>query len=105
MEEVFGSALVSQDEKMGVLDRVLGSRVSTTTMSFLKVLTQHDRLGVLRQVVRMADQLWEERVGLRFGCLAAKGNREFVTRFARHRACRYHKNQSEFDCRVRSSRG
>ncbi|NOZ39473.1 MAG: ATP synthase F1 subunit delta [Planctomycetes bacterium] len=61
MEEVFGSALVSQDEKLGVLDRVFGSRVSTTTINFLKVLTKHDRLGMLRQVVRVAGQLWEER--------------------------------------------
>ncbi len=61
MEEVFGSALVSQDEKLGMLDRVFGSRVSTTTLSFLKVLTKHDRLGVLRQVVRVAGQLWQER--------------------------------------------
>lgn len=61
MEEVFGSALVSQDEKLGVLDRVFGPRVSVTTLSFLKVLTKHDRLGVLRQVVRVAGQLWEER--------------------------------------------
>jgi len=61
MEEVFGSALVSQDEKLGVLDRVFGSRVSATTLNFLKVLTKHDRLGVLRQVVRVAGQLRQER--------------------------------------------
>ncbi|MEM8947055.1 MAG: ATP synthase F1 subunit delta [Planctomycetota bacterium] len=61
MEEVFGSALVSIDEKVEMLDRLFGSRVSTTTLSFLKVLTKHDRLGVLRQVVRVAGQLWERR--------------------------------------------
>lgn len=61
IEEVFGSALVSQDEKLGVLDRVLGSQVSEITMSFLKVLTKHDRLGALRQVVRVAGRLWEAR--------------------------------------------
>ncbi len=61
MEEVFSSALVSHDEKLGVLDRVFGSRVSVTTLSFLKVLTKHGRLGVLRQVVRIAGELWQER--------------------------------------------
>ena len=61
LEEVFGSALVSQDEKIGMIDRVFGSSVSATTLSFLKVLTKHDRLGVLRQVVRVAGQLWEQR--------------------------------------------
>jgi len=61
IEEVFGSALVSKDEKLGVIDRIFGSRMSATTLSFLKVLTQHDRLGVLRPVVRVAGQLWQER--------------------------------------------
>ena len=44
-----------------MLDRVFGSRVSPITLNFLKVLTKHDRLGVLRQVVRVAGQLWEQR--------------------------------------------
>lgn len=61
MEQVFGSALVSLDEKLEMLDRLFGSRLSVPTLSFLKVLTKHDRLGVLRQVVRVAGQLWEER--------------------------------------------
>ena len=61
MEEIFGSALVSQGEKVGLIDRLLDSRVSTTTINFLKVLNKHDRLGLLRQVVRVAGQLWQER--------------------------------------------
>ena len=61
IEEVFGSALVSQDEKSGVLERVLGSQVSELTMKVLKVLNKHDRLGALRQVVRVAGTLWNER--------------------------------------------
>ncbi len=61
LEQVFGSALVTQDEKMGMLDRLFGSRVSPSTLSFLKVLTKHGRLNVLRQVVRSAGQLWETR--------------------------------------------
>lgn len=61
IEQVFGSALVSMDEKLEMLDRLFSARVSETTLSFLKVLTKHDRLGVLRQVVRVAGQLWEKR--------------------------------------------
>ena len=61
IEEVFSSALVSQDEKLGMLDRIFGSRLSATTLNFLKVLTKHDRLAVLRPVVRVAGQLWEQR--------------------------------------------
>lgn len=61
MEQIFGSALVSIDEKLEMLDRLFGSRVADKTLSFLKVLTKHDRLGVLRQVVRVAGDLWEQR--------------------------------------------
>lgn len=61
MEQVFGSALVSMDEKLEMLDRLFSSRVSETTLSFLKVLTKHDRLSVLRQVVRVAEDLWQQR--------------------------------------------
>ena len=61
MEQIFGSALVSMDEKLEMLDRLFGSRVGDKTLSFLKVLTKHDRLGVLRQVVRVAGDLWEQR--------------------------------------------
>jgi F-type H+-transporting ATPase subunit delta len=61
LEQVFGSALVSQEEKLGVLDRVFSGRLSTTTLNFLKVLANHGRLGLLRHVVRSADQLWQQQ--------------------------------------------
>ncbi len=61
VEQIFDSALVSHDEKLGMIDRVFEGRLSTTTLNFLKVLSNHGRLGVLRQVVRVAGQLWERR--------------------------------------------
>lgn len=61
LEQIFGSALISKDEKLEMLDRLFGSRLSQTALSFLKVLTKHGRLNVLRQVVRVAGQLWETR--------------------------------------------
>jgi len=61
VEQIFDSAIVSHDEKLGMVDRIFGSQLSTTTLSFLKVLSNHSRLGVLRQVVRVAEQLWERR--------------------------------------------
>jgi len=60
-ERVLGSALVSEGDKLGILDRVFGSRLSATALSFLKVMAEHQRLGLLRQVVRSAGQLWETR--------------------------------------------
>lgn len=63
LEDIFGSALVGQDEKLGILDRLFGSRLSTTALSFLKVMANHGRLGILRQVIRSAGKLWEQRSG------------------------------------------
>lgn len=63
LEQIFSSALISEEEKAGVLDRVFGARLSTTALSFLKVLSKHGRLGMLRAVVRSAAELWEHRSG------------------------------------------
>ncbi len=63
IEQVFGSALISQEEKFGVLDRVFGSRLSNSTLCFLKVMSNHGRLGILRDVVRSAGELWNHRSG------------------------------------------
>jgi len=72
-EQVLGSALVAEHEKLGMLDRVFGQRLSITALSFLKVMAEHHRLGLLRQVVRSATQLWEDRsnrlpVEIRLAC-------------------------------------
>jgi len=63
LEQMFGSALVSQEEKLGILDRVFSGRLLATALNFLKVLANHDRLGIVRHVVRSANQLWEEENG------------------------------------------
>lgn len=60
---VLSSALVSQEEKLEMIDRVFGSRLSATTINFLKVLAAHDRLEILPQVIRSAAQIWESRSG------------------------------------------
>ena len=62
-QKVLSSALVDQDEKLQMIDRVFGSQFSTTMVSFLKVLASHERLEILPQVIRSASQLWEERSG------------------------------------------
>ncbi|NOY40350.1 MAG: ATP synthase F1 subunit delta [Planctomycetes bacterium] len=63
IEQVFSSALISQEDKQGILDRIFGSRLSSSTLSFLKVLSDHGRLGALRDVVRSARELWNHRSG------------------------------------------
>ena len=62
-QSVLSSALVSQEEKLEMIDRVFGSRLSTTTISFLKVLAAHNRLEYLPQVIRAASKMWEDRSG------------------------------------------
>lgn len=62
LEKVLGSALVSVDDKIGIIDRVFGNQLSTNTVNFLKVIAKHGRLGILRQVIRSASALWKVRL-------------------------------------------
>ncbi len=61
MERIFDSALVSEEEKMGIIARVFDGNLSPTAINFLKVLAQHNRLGFLRHIIRSANALWRER--------------------------------------------
>ncbi len=60
-EQMLASELLSQDEKLEMIDRVFGGSLSATALSFLKVMGDHGRLGFLRQVVRSAQTVWDER--------------------------------------------
>jgi len=57
-EEVIASGMVTAPEAHGILDRVLGARVSPTFLNFLKVLANKDRLNCVRAIRQAAhDQL------------------------------------------------
>lgn len=60
-EQILASELISQEEKLEIIDRVFGSSLSNTALCFLKVLGDHSRLGLLRQVVRSAQAVWARR--------------------------------------------
>lgn len=60
-EQILASELISQDEKLEMIDRVFGGSLSATALNFLKVMGDHSRLGLLRQVVRSAQTVWAER--------------------------------------------
>lgn len=62
-EAILASWLVSHEETSGVLDRVLGGRVSPTLLDFLKVVSRHGRLDCLRAIHRMAHALRDEMAG------------------------------------------
>ena len=54
LESVLTSALVSDDDKVGIVDRVLAGRVSPLVVNFLKVVAGHGRLDLLRVIHRQA---------------------------------------------------
>jgi F-type H+-transporting ATPase subunit delta len=61
--ELFASELVSEGEKLALIDRVFGGRASTLLLNVLKVLNEHGRLGMVRDVIAAARKLWETRSG------------------------------------------
>jgi F-type H+-transporting ATPase subunit delta len=63
VRELFASELISEDEKLAMLDRVFAGRTSPLLLNVLKVLTHHGRLGMIRDVVAAARRMWETRSG------------------------------------------
>lgn len=63
-EQVLQSSLVSPEQKEELLDRIFGKAGSPLVVNFLKVLTRHGRLSLLRAVARQAEKLQKERSGL-----------------------------------------
>jgi F-type H+-transporting ATPase subunit delta len=47
---VWASALVSPDDKVGMLDRIFAGRLTPVLLRFLKVVAQHGRLDCLRAI-------------------------------------------------------
>jgi F-type H+-transporting ATPase subunit delta len=46
------SGVIGRDQKVRLIDRVLGSRGSPLFVNFLRVLAQHDRLDLLPHILR-----------------------------------------------------
>ncbi len=63
LEHVLASALVSHEEKVGILDRVLGGRAAPMLLNFLKVLSRHERLDLLRPVHRQVHERYDRLRG------------------------------------------
>ncbi len=62
-EQALGSALISHEDKVALLDRVLGGRVSPELLVFLKVLSAHERLDCLRAVQQQVRDQFNQRRG------------------------------------------
>ena len=63
LETVLASGLVSHDEKVGLLDRLLGARASPHLLRFLKVVSRHGRLSCLRAIQREVHRGYERMRG------------------------------------------
>jgi F-type H+-transporting ATPase subunit delta len=64
LEELFQSSLISPEDKEQMLDRLFAQQVSLPTLNFLKVLSKHGRLGLLREIARLVKKLDADRRGL-----------------------------------------
>jgi F-type H+-transporting ATPase subunit delta len=63
LETVLASALISHEEKSGILDRTLGTQASAMLLNFLKVVSRHGRLDCLRAIHRQAHELYDQMRG------------------------------------------
>jgi F-type H+-transporting ATPase subunit delta len=62
-DQTLRSELVSHEEKEQLLDRLFRTRASTQVLNFLKVLSKHGRLNLLRPIARVLYKLHSERSG------------------------------------------
>ena len=62
-DQILASALISHEEKVGILDRSLGAHVSPLLLDFLKVVSRHGRLDCLRAIHRRAHALHDRMRG------------------------------------------
>jgi F-type H+-transporting ATPase subunit delta len=59
LEAVFGSALVSAEEKNALLDKAFRGKASPQFLNFLKVVARHGRLDLLRPIHQAAHVLYD----------------------------------------------
>lgn len=60
-EKILGSKLVPAEDKMGILDRVLGG-ASNLFVNFMKVVAKHERLDCLRAIYRQMYLMYEKMI-------------------------------------------
>jgi F-type H+-transporting ATPase subunit delta len=54
LDGVLSTPKLSHEERLPIIDKAFGGRMSATTLTFLKVVSKHDRLGALRAIARAA---------------------------------------------------
>jgi len=64
LEALFATELISKDEKQEILDRTFSGRMTDCSLGLLTVLARHNRLDILRNVIRSVLSLWDQRRNL-----------------------------------------
>lgn len=63
--EAMSSAFLDHEDRVAMVDRVLGGRVAPAVTNLLKVLSAHGRSGIVGEVVRQTRLLFDEAAGRR----------------------------------------
>jgi F-type H+-transporting ATPase subunit delta len=63
LEQMFASELISDDDKIGMLDRLFAGKLTEGALNVLKVMARHKRLNLIRNVAKAARELWQKRSG------------------------------------------
>jgi F-type H+-transporting ATPase subunit delta len=61
--ETLCSAFLDEEQRRAMIDRLMGGRVSPTVLNFVKVLSDHGRIGILSSVAREARKLYNSSAG------------------------------------------
>ncbi len=57
LDQTLQSSLVAQEQKEQLLDRIFARSASREILYFLKVVSRHERLGLVRQVARLVKKM------------------------------------------------
>jgi len=63
LEAIFSNPRIDVEDKVAMLDRIFGSRVSPTLMNFLKVVARRRRLGMLRSIEKSVGVMRDAATG------------------------------------------
>jgi len=63
IDAALGSAMINNEDKAAIVERVFAGRVSTVFLNFLKVVARHGRGGCLRAIRKAARDLLDQQRG------------------------------------------
>lgn len=61
--QALSSEFLDHEDRVAMIDRVLGGRVGPAVLNLVKVLSSHGRIGVVREVARQTRLLFDESIG------------------------------------------